>query len=221
MVVDVRTGNRPRGSRSDLAAMLSGSSSRAAPRLLIACAALASAVAGAFVPLGGADVRAAAPTRAPAAATRPAAAVRRAAARHAPPTACGILAVVNSKLSPASLRLQTLTLQRLVRHRGPDGSGVHVVLSPDGERCSSVAHERLAIVDPLSGNQPLFSHDGKRSLTVNGEIYNHKDLRSELKDETPFRTESDCEVTPRCGRDMRRDVVPRSLRRARGVPRGP
>ena len=83
---------------------------------------------------------------------------------------CGFLAVVNSRLSPDALRLQTLTLQRLVRHRGPDGSGIHVVDSPDGQRCSSIAHERLAIVDPLSGNQPLFSHDRTRSLAVNGEI---------------------------------------------------
>ena len=70
---------------------------------------------------------------------------------------CGFLAVVNSRLSPDALRLQTLTLQRLVRHRGPDGSGIHVVDSPDGQRCSSIAHERLAIVDPLSGNQPLLA----------------------------------------------------------------
>ena len=122
------------------------------------------------------------------------AAAPRTAPRAAAPSMCGILAVVNSKLSPEALRLQTLTLQRLVRHRGPDGSGIHVVETPTGARCSSVAHERLAIVDPLSGNQPLFSHDRSRSLTVNGEIYNHKQLRAELKDPTAFRTESDCEV---------------------------
>jgi len=107
---------------------------------------------------------------------------------------CGVLAIVNSRQSADTLRLQTLTLQRLVRHRGPDGSGIHVVVSADGERCSSIAHERLAIVDPLSGNQPLFSHDRTRSLSVNGEIYNHKELRTKLKDQTPFRTASDCEV---------------------------
>jgi len=109
---------------------------------------------------------------------------------------CGVLAVVNSRKSPEALRLQTLTLQRLIRHRGPDGSGIHIVTSTDGEGplCSSMAHERLAIVDPLSGNQPLFSHDRKRCLAVNGEIYNHKDLRTTLADQTPFRTESDCEV---------------------------
>jgi hypothetical protein len=114
--------------------------------------------------------------------------------RCSSPDMCGILAVVNSKLSAEALRLQTLTLQRLVRHRGPDGSGIHVVQAPCGTRCSSVAHERLAIVDPLSGNQPLFSHDMKRSLAVNGEIYNHKELAAKLNDTTPFRTGSDCEV---------------------------
>jgi len=112
----------------------------------------------------------------------------------ASPHMCGVLAIVNSKLSPDALRLQTLTLQRLVRHRGPDGSGIHVVVSPDGSQCSAIAHERLAIVDPLSGNQPLYSHDRTRSLSVNGEIYNHKELRAGLKDQTPFRTASDCEV---------------------------
>jgi len=110
---------------------------------------------------------------------------------------CGLLAIVGSKMSPEALRLQTLTLQRLVRHRGPDGSGIHVVEMPGGT-CSSVAHERLAIVDPLSGNQPLFSDDRKRSLAVNGEIYNHKQLRAEMKERRPdsdswFRTDSDCE----------------------------
>jgi len=114
--------------------------------------------------------------------------------RARPLCMCGILAIVNSRKSADALRLQTLTLQRLVRHRGPDGSGVHVVESPNGMMCSSVAHERLAIVDPLSGNQPLFSHDRRRSLSVNGEIYNHQQLRAELKDKTPFRTKSDCEV---------------------------
>jgi len=120
-----------------------------------------------------------------------------ASARLADVSMCGILAVHNSKLSADALRLQTLTLQRLVRHRGPDGSGIHVT-SADGEASvstfSSLAHERLAIVDPLSGNQPLFSHDRTRALAVNGEIYNHKALRAEMKDQTPFRTESDCEV---------------------------
>ena len=123
---------------------------------------------------------------------------RAAAARARAPTTemmSGVLAVVNSKLSQNDLRLQTLDLQRLVRHRGPDASGIHVgAAGQSSGRTHAVAHERLAIVDPLSGNQPLFSHDKTRSLTVNGEIYNHKQLRAQLKDQTPFRTASDCEV---------------------------
>jgi asparagine synthase (glutamine-hydrolysing) len=108
---------------------------------------------------------------------------------------CGVLAITNAHASKDDLRLKTLTLQRLVRHRGPDGSGIQVIDIPGKPgRCSSVAHERLAIVDPLSGNQPLFSHDRSLICSVNGEIYNYKTLAKELKDKTPFRTASDCEV---------------------------
>ena len=74
--------------------------------------------------------------------------------RSNPTNMCGILAVYDSSLSPEALRLKTLTLQRLVRHRGPDGSGIHATSS---FKKSIIAHERLSIVDPLSGNQPLFS----------------------------------------------------------------
>jgi len=112
--------------------------------------------------------------------------------RCAEPSMCGILAVSGSKQSSSSLRLQTLTLQRLIRHRGPDGSGVHVMTNKDGTN-SAIAHERLAIMDPLSGNQPLYSKDGKFSLAVNGEIYNYKDLRAQVNDESKFKTNSDCE----------------------------
>jgi len=112
--------------------------------------------------------------------------------RAADPSMCGILATVNSKLSPEALRLQTLTLQRLIRHRGPDGSGINLIENSDGT-CSAIAHERLAIVDPLAGNQPLYSKDRKLSLAINGEIYNHKELRAEINDESKFRTNSDCE----------------------------
>ena len=106
------------------------------------------------------------------------------------PLPCGILAICDSSLPPAELRLKTLMLQRLVRHRGPDGSGIHVRHdassdapgdSPSTSTATSVAHERLAIVDPLSGNQPLYSHDRNLVCTVNGEIYNHEALRSELQ----------------------------------------
>jgi len=113
------------------------------------------------------------------------------ATRAADPSMCGILATVNSKLSPEALRLQTLTLQRLIRHRGPDGSGINLIENADGT-CSAIAHERLAIVDPLAGNQPLYSKDRKLSLAINGEIYNHKELRAEINDESKFRTNSDC-----------------------------
>eukprot|EP00616_Rhizochromulina_sp_CCMP1243_P016168 CAMPEP_0118984690 /NCGR_PEP_ID=MMETSP1173-20130426/38306_1 /TAXON_ID=1034831 /ORGANISM="Rhizochromulina marina cf, Strain CCMP1243" /LENGTH=658 /DNA_ID=CAMNT_0006935367 /DNA_START=27 /DNA_END=2003 /DNA_ORIENTATION=- len=89
---------------------------------------------------------------------------------------------------------------------GPDGSGIHVVDLP-GNRAAALAHERLAIVDPLSGNQPLFSQDGKLSLTVNGEIYNHRALRSELKNPDVFKTESDCEVIVHLYREVGEKVA--------------
>ena len=86
------------------------------------------------------------------------------ATRAADPSMCGILATVNSKLSPEALRLQTLTLQRLIRHRGPDGSGINLIENADGT-CSAIAHERLAIVDPLAGNQPLYSKVSAEQLS--------------------------------------------------------
>merc|ERR1719502_2209293 len=119
----------------------------------------------------------------------PTAASRRA---HVPPEMCGILAVAGAVKSMDTLKLETLTLQRLVRHRGPDGSGIHCIDNGDGTT-SAIAHERLAIMDPLSGNQPLFSQDKKLSLAVNGEIYNYKELRAQVGDESRFRTHSDCE----------------------------
>jgi len=105
---------------------------------------------------------------------------------------CGILAISGAKKDKETLKLETLTLQRLIRHRGPDGSGIHVMENTDGTT-SAIAHERLAIMDPLSGNQPLYSQDRKLSLAVNGEIYNYKELRAKVGDESRFRTNSDCE----------------------------
>jgi len=119
---------------------------------------------------------------------------------------CGVLAICDSAESPDALRLKTLQLQRLVRHRGPDGSGIHVIEHGEA-RSSSLAHERLAIVDPLSGNQPLFSHDSTLICSVNGEIYNHKELEAGLKDRTPFRTGSDCEVIPHLYAEVGVDVA--------------
>ena len=101
---------------------------------------------------------------------------------------CGIIAVFDIKQSVEELRPGILVMAKKVRHRGPDWSGIN---------CSDraiLAHERLAIVDPVSGAQPLTSEDGNLILTVNGEIYNHVELRKELKTEYHFRTKSDCEV---------------------------
>ncbi|MBR6460166.1 MAG: hypothetical protein IKS49_08500, partial [Actinomycetaceae bacterium] len=75
-----------------------------------------------------------------------------------------------------------------IRHRGPDWSGVY-----SSEKCV-LAHERLAIVDPLSGGQPLYSTDHKQVLAVNGEIYNHQQIRQRMADTYAFKTGSDCEV---------------------------
>ncbi|MFM1744359.1 MAG: hypothetical protein RLZZ630_296, partial [Bacteroidota bacterium] len=100
---------------------------------------------------------------------------------------CGIVAVFDLKNEPHALRPQVLEQSRKIRHRGPDWSGIHC--SPN----ALLAHERLAIVDPQSGGQPLFTSDRLVSLAVNGEIYNHRELRAEFPD-YPFQTQSDCEV---------------------------
>ena len=70
------------------------------------------------------------------------------------------------------LRSQVLEMSKKIRHRGPDWSGVYT-----GDN-AILSHERLAIVDPFSGKQPLVSDDGKIILAANGEIYNHKEIRS-------------------------------------------
>ena len=85
-------------------------------------------------------------------------------------------------------REQALKMSAKIRHRGPDWSGVY-----SSERVV-LAHERLAIVDPLSGGQPLYSTDGKVVLAVNGEIYNHQDIRRRFAGQYEFQTGSDCEV---------------------------
>lgn len=79
-------------------------------------------------------------------------------------------------------------MSQKIRHRGPDWSGIHVGGS------AILAHERLSIVDPESGQQPLFSPDRKQVLAVNGEIYNHRDIRAEFAGKYDFQTGSDCEV---------------------------
>ena len=86
------------------------------------------------------------------------------------------------------LRKQVLEMSRTIRHRGPDWTGVYT-----GDN-AILSHERLAIVDPFSGKQPLVSDDGKIILAVNGEIYNHQKIREEFKGKYNFKTLSDCEV---------------------------
>jgi asparagine synthase (glutamine-hydrolysing) len=101
---------------------------------------------------------------------------------------CGIIGVFDLKQSPEELRPKILVMSKKIRHRGPDWSGIYC-----GER-AILAHERLAIVDPASGAQPLQSDDGNLILAVNGEIYNHLELRKKLKHNYNFRTKSDCEI---------------------------
>ncbi len=101
---------------------------------------------------------------------------------------CGIIGVFDLKTSAESLRPQVLQMSKKVRHRGPDWSGIYC-----GDK-AILAHERLAIVDPISGAQPLYSEDGNLILAVNGEIYNHMDIRKNLKGGYKFLTNSDCEI---------------------------
>jgi asparagine synthase (glutamine-hydrolysing) len=101
---------------------------------------------------------------------------------------CGIVGVFDLKTASQDLRLQVLDMSKKLRHRGPDWSGIYC-----GEK-AILAHERLSIVDPQSGGQPLKSADGKLVLSVNGEIYNHLDIRKTLAHSYEFVTHSDCEV---------------------------
>ncbi len=100
---------------------------------------------------------------------------------------CGIVCAFELKEKAEALRPQLLRMARIIRHRGPDWSGIYT--HPD----AILAHERLAIVDPISGKQPLYSADGRLVLAVNGEIYNHQSIWARFKN-YPFKTQSDCEV---------------------------
>jgi asparagine synthase (glutamine-hydrolysing) len=101
---------------------------------------------------------------------------------------CGIVCAFDLKQPADALRPQLLEMSRVVRHRGPDWSGIYA------DEKVIMAHERLAIVDPASGKQPLLSPDGSLILAANGEIYNHRELRKQFEGRYAFRTESDCEV---------------------------
>jgi len=101
---------------------------------------------------------------------------------------CGFVGMFDIEQSSEDDRQRVLTMSKKIRHRGPDWSGIYC------GKTTILSHERLSIVDPLSGKQPLFSKDGRYILTANGEIYNHKELREEFAGEYDFSTDSDCEV---------------------------
>jgi asparagine synthase (glutamine-hydrolysing) len=104
---------------------------------------------------------------------------------------CGILAILGiepSRSNPEELRRQALNMAKKLRHRGPDWSGIY------SDDHAILAHERLSIVDVEHGAQPLLDTVNGNALTVNGEIYNHKDLRASLRQDHDFQTSSDCEV---------------------------
>ena len=101
---------------------------------------------------------------------------------------CGIVCAFNLKGNNDEIRSNVLKMSQKVRHRGPDWSGIY------SSKNAILAHERLAIVDPTSGKQPILSEDGLKVIAVNGEIYNHKNLKNSLTSSYNFRTESDCEV---------------------------
>ncbi|GEA06270.1 asparagine synthase B [Alteromonas sp. KUL42] len=101
---------------------------------------------------------------------------------------CGIFGILDIKTDVSELRTQALDLSKLLRHRGPDWSGIW------NNDNTILCHERLAIVDVDTGAQPLISQNDKQILAVNGEIYNHKQLAADLDQPYPFKTRSDCEV---------------------------
>lgn len=101
---------------------------------------------------------------------------------------CGITGIFNIKEQTPELRRKALRMSQKIRHRGPDWSGIYVGGS------AILAHERLSIVDPESGGQPLYSPDRRQVLAVNGEIYNHRELRARYAGKYAFQTGSDCEV---------------------------
>ena len=101
---------------------------------------------------------------------------------------CGIVCAFDLKQSSEELRPQILEMSKRIRHRGPDWTGIF------SNEKALMGHERLAIVDPTSGNQPLYSENGRYVLAANGEIYNHQELRQQFEGKYNFATASDCEV---------------------------
>ena len=114
---------------------------------------------------------------------------------------CGIVSIFNIKQQTHELRDKALRMSQKIRHRGPDWSGIYCGGS------AILAHERLSIVDPESGGQPLFSPDRKQVLAVNGEIYNHQEIRRRYAGRYDFQTGSDCEVLLALYRDKGIDFL--------------
>ena len=117
---------------------------------------------------------------------------------------CGIAAIFNIMQQTPELRQKALRMSQKIRHRGPDWSGIYCGGS------AILAHERLSIVDPESGGQPLYSPDMKVVLAVNGEIYNHQDIRRNFAGKYAFQTGSDCEVILALYQEMRESSAFRS-----------
>ena len=114
---------------------------------------------------------------------------------------CGIVGIFNVQEQSDALRRKALEMSRRIRHRGPDWSGIWCGGS------AVLAHERLSIVDPESGGQPLLSPDGNLVLAVNGEIYNHQEIRRRFAGKYDFQTGSDCEVILALYRDKGPDFL--------------
>ena len=114
---------------------------------------------------------------------------------------CGIVSIFNIQEQTPELRQKALRMSQKIRHRGPDWSGIYTGGS------AILCHERLSIVDPESGKQPLFSPDKKQVLAVNGEIYNHQDIRRRYAGRYQFQTGSDCEVILAMYRDRGIDFL--------------
>ena len=109
---------------------------------------------------------------------------------------CGIISIFNISRQTDELRQKALRMSQKIRHRGPDWSGIYC------GGTAILAHERLSIVDPESGRQPLFSPDRRQVLAVNGEIYNHQEIRERYRNTYSFQTGSDCEVILALYRDQ-------------------
>jgi asparagine synthase (glutamine-hydrolysing) len=123
---------------------------------------------------------------------------------------CGIVVVIDSIEEESALRGRLIELAKTVRHRGPDWSGLAMQRRTDDkgrERIRGLAHERLGIISPAAGAQPLFDETGSIALAVNGEIYNHTTLRGGLKCKHQFATGSDCEVIVHLFEEKGADLV--------------